>query len=163
MKPPRWPVWLLLLAAVAVEIVPLPAGLAPFRPPWATLVLMYWALMWPGRVGIFTAFIIGLCLDVAEGSLLGQNAFVLAGLAYVVLRFHLRMRVFPLWQLTLSVFVLLFMAGFLDLWIDGIAGQATFGPARWGPVASATLLWPLVMGAMDRVRERLERRDRSFA
>jgi rod shape-determining protein MreD len=119
--------------------------------------------MWPGRVGIFTAFIIGLCLDVAEGSLLGQNAFVLAGLAYVVLRFHLRMRVFPLWQLTLSVFVLLFMAGFLDLWIDGIAGQATFGPARWGPVASATLLWPLVMGAMDRVRERLERRDRSFA
>jgi rod shape-determining protein MreD len=163
MMPSRWPVWLLLFAAVALEIVPLPEGLAPFRPPWATLVLLYWALMWPGRVGIVTAFGIGLVLDVAEGSLLGQNAFVLAGLAYLVLRFHLRMRIFPLWQLTLSVFVLLFLAGFLNLWIDGVAGRASFGPGRWGPVLSATLLWPVVMGAMDRVRERLERRDRSFA
>jgi rod shape-determining protein MreD len=163
MTPSRWPVWLLLLIAVAVEVVPLPAVMAPFRPPWATLVLVYWALMWPGRVGIFTAFLVGLVLDVAEGNLLGQNAFVLAGLAYLVLRFHLRMRVFPLWQLTLSVFVLLSVATFLDLWIDGIAGRANFGAERWGPVISATLVWPLVMGAMDRARERLERRDRSFA
>lgn len=163
MSAPRWPVWSLLLLAVLAQIVPLPEALQPFRPPWALLVVVYWTLMWPGRVGVFTAFVVGLTLDVAHGTLLGQNALVLAGTAYLVLRFHLQMRVFPLWQLTLSVFALLAIGSFLGLWIDGLAGEARFGPARWGPVVVAGLVWPIVMGLLDGVRERLERRDSSFA
>jgi rod shape-determining protein MreD len=161
---PRWPVWLLLFAAVVAQIIPLPAALVPFRPPWALLVLMYWTLMWPGRVGVFTAFFVGLVLDVVYGSLLGQNALVLAATCFLVLRFHLQMRVFPLWQLTVGVVVLLALGSLLNLWIDGIGGgRAEFGPGRWGPVLVAGLLWPIVMGLMDTVRERLERRDTSFA
>jgi hypothetical protein len=30
-------------------------------------------------------------------------------------------------------------------------------------VVAAAVLWPVLMAAMDRVRERLERRDSSFA
>lgn len=163
MNAPRWPVWLLLVVALIAQILPLPEALQPFRPPWALLVIVYWVLMWPGRVGIFTAFLVGLVLDVAHGTLLGQNALVLAGTAYLVLRFHLQMRVFPLWQLTLSVFALLAIGSFINLWIDGIGGEARLGPGRWGPVVVAGCLWPVVMGLMDRVRERLERRDTSFA
>jgi rod shape-determining protein MreD len=155
-------VWLLLLVALAAELLPLPAALAPFRPPWVTLVLIYWTLMWPGRVGIVTAFFFGLLLDVAQGSLLGQHALVLCLVSYAVLRFHLQIRIFPLWQLTLVVFFLVFVAAFLNLWIDGVVGTARLTPARWGPVLAAGLLWPLLMAAMDRVRERLERRETSF-
>lgn len=160
---PRWPVWLLLLVAVVAQIIPLPAALQPFRPPWALLVLIYWSLMWPGRVGVFTAFLVGIVVDVAQGSLLGQNALVLSATCFLVLRFHLQMRVFPLWQLTVAVVVLLFLGTLLNLWIDGIGGRATFDAGRWGPVLVAGLLWPIVMGLMDTVRGRLERRDTSFA
>ena len=80
-----------------------------------------------------------------------------------VLRFHLQMRVFPLWQLTLTIFALLFLEAFLLLWIDGVLGKAEFGPGRWGPVIAGGVLWPVLMALMDRIRERLERRESSFA
>jgi rod shape-determining protein MreD len=159
MKAPRLPVWILLLLALAAWLVPLPAGLVVFRPPWLTLMLIYWALMWPGRVGIYTAFFFGLLLDVAQGNLLGQHAFVLSLVIFVVLYFHLQMRVYPLWQLTLVVFSLTAVEAFLNLWIDGVVGTAVTGWTRWGPVLATLLFWPLLMGVVDRIRERLERRD----
>lgn len=112
---------------------------------------------------MLSAFIAGLLIDVAHGSLLGQHALSLSLVAYLVLRMHLQMRVFPLWQLTLSVFALMFLEAFLLLWIDGATGRAEFGVGRWGPVVAASLFWPLLMAVMDRIRERLERRDSSFA
>ena len=163
MRASRWPVWLLLLLALAAELLPLPGAMQPLRPAWTTMVVIYWALMWPGRFGVFSAFLVGLCVDVAHGSLLGQHALSLSLLAYLVVRLHLQLRVFPLWQLTLSVFALMFIEAFVLLWIDGATGRAEFGPGRWGPVVAAALLWPALMAAMDRVRERLERRDSSFA
>lgn len=163
MRGARWPVWLVILLALAAEMAPLPEALAPARPPWTAMVMIYWVLMWPGRFGVLTAWLVGLVLDVAQGTLLGQHAFVLAGQAWLVVRFHLQMRVFPLWQLTLSVFALIGLGEFLLLWIDGITGPVNVGIGRWGPVLAAGILWPLLMAAMDRMRERLDRRDSSFA
>ncbi len=163
MRAPLWPVWLLMLLALAAELLPLPAAMQPLRPAWTTMAVIYWSLMWPGRFGVFSAFLVGLAVDVAQGSLLGEHALSLSLLSYLVLRLHLQMRVFPLWQLTLAVFALLFIEAFVLLWIDGATGRANFGPGRWGPVVAAALLWPVLMAAMDRVRERLERRDSSFA
>lgn len=162
MKAPRWPVWIILLLAVGAQLVPLPADVQIFRPPWATMVVIYWTLMWPGRFGVVSAWSIGLLLDVAQGTLLGQHALALSLVAYAVLRFHLQMRVFPLWQLTLTVFALIFTEAFINLWIDGVTGAARLGPGRWGPVIVAGILSPLLMAVMDRIRERLERRDTSF-
>ncbi|MBN8280782.1 MAG: rod shape-determining protein MreD, partial [Gammaproteobacteria bacterium] len=112
---------------------------------------------------VISAFLAGLLVDVAHGSLLGQHALSLSLVAFLVLRLHLQMRVFPLWQLTLSVFALMMLEAFLLLWIDGATGRAEFGPGRWGPVLAAGVFWPLLMAIMDRFRERLERRDSSFA
>lgn len=159
MKAPVWPVWLLMLLAVAAEMVPVASYVEPFRPPFATMAVIYWALMWPGRFGVFSAWLLGLLLDVSGGTILGQHALSLSVVSFLVLRFHLQLRVFPLWQLAASVFALLFLDAFLRLWVDGVIGKATLGPARWGPVLAAGLLWPLLMALMDRVRERLERRD----
>lgn len=163
MKAPLWPVWLVMLLALAGELLSLPDWLQPLRPAWVTLAVVYWCLMWPGRFGVVSAFLVGALVDVAHGSLLGQHALTLAVVAYLVLRFHLQMRVFPLWQLTLSVFALLFLEAFLLWWIDGVAGKAEFGPGRWGPVLAGGVFWPVLMALMDRIRERLERRDSSFA
>lgn len=154
--------WLVVIAALLAELLPLPAYLAPLRPPLATLVAIYWALMWPGRFGVFSALVLGLAMDIASGTLLGQNALALSLVIWVVARFHLQMRVFPLWQLTLSVFALACLAALMRLWIDGIIGVASFGPQRFGPVLAAGVLWPLLMALLDRTREHFERRESRF-
>ena len=45
----------------------------------------------------------------------------------------------------------------------GVAGNPGGGWARWSQALTGALLWPPVMALMDRIRERLERRDPSFA
>ncbi|TFG86531.1 MAG: rod shape-determining protein MreD [Chromatiales bacterium] len=162
MKAPLWPVWLLMLLALAAELLPLPIAVQPLRPAWTTMAVIYWSLMWPGRFGVWSALVVGLFIDVAHGSLLGQHALSLSIVTYLVLKLHLQMRVFPLWQLTLSVIALMFLELFVLLWIDGATGRAEFGPGRWGPVLAASFFWPVMMAGMDRLRERLERRDSSF-
>ena len=79
MRNARWPVWCILLLALAAELLPLPAVAQPLRPAFTTMVLIYWTLMWPGRFGIFTAFLFGLLIDIAHGSLLGQHALTRTG------------------------------------------------------------------------------------
>jgi rod shape-determining protein MreD len=157
-----WPVYVAFLAAIALEIMPLPAILEPVRPPLPAMVMIYWALMWPERFGLGTAFLIGICLDILHGQLLGQNALALSVVTYLCLRFHLQIRIFPLWQLTMTIFALLFVGAFLDLLIEGIAGFAPAGPARWTRIIAGTLTWPLVLGLMDRLRMQVQYRESSF-
>ena len=157
-----WPVYAAIAAAVALEIVPLPNILQGFRPPFPAMIMIYCAMMWPQRFGIGTAFCVGLCLDILHGQILGQNALALSAVTYLTLRFHLQIRIFPLWQLTVTVFALLAFGAFLQFFIEGVAGLAPAGITRWTRVVSGTLFWPLVMGIMDRIRLLVEARRSSF-
>jgi rod shape-determining protein MreD len=155
--------WLVLLVAALLSAVPLPAALDVFRPPWVTMAIIYWAMMWPRTCGIVTAWLIGLILDVLQGSMLGQHALALSVVAYFTLRFHLQIRIFPLWQLTMTVFALLAIDAFIVFWADGIAGLPTSGAARWTQVIAGAVVWPPVMAIFDRLRLGAENRGKSFA
>ena len=159
----RGPIWIVLLIATALVSLPLPDSIAPFRPPWATLAVIYWIMMWPRMFGIGSAWIIGLILDILQGELMGQHAFALSVVAYLTLRFHLQIRIFPLWQLTITVLALLAVEAFILFWIDGVAGNPTFGFGHWSQVVAGAILWPPVMAIMDRIRERVERQDSKFS
>ncbi|MEE4184755.1 MAG: rod shape-determining protein MreD [Gammaproteobacteria bacterium] len=147
-----WPAVVALLVAVALEVAPLPAVLQPLRPPLPAMVLVYWTMMWPERFGLLTAFVVGLSLDILHGQLLGENAFALCVVTYMTLRFHLQIRIFPLWQLTMTVFALLTLNAFLQVLVEGVAGLGTLGLRQWPRVISGTLVWPVLMGMLDRVR-----------
>jgi rod shape-determining protein MreD len=157
-----WPVIIAFLAAIALEVIPLPGLLQSVRPPFVALVLIYWVMMWPERFGLANAFILGLCLDILHGQLMGQNALMFAVVTYLTLRFHLQIRIFPLWQLTIIVFALLTISALVQLLIEGIAGLSMTGFTLWGRVLSGTLLWPLVLGVMDRLRMQVEHRESTF-
>jgi len=159
---PRWPVWLVLLAAAALVSLPLPDFFTPFRPPWAAIAIIYWIMMWPRAVGIGSAWMLGLLLDILQGDLLGQNAFSLSVIGYLTMRFHLQIRIFPLWQLTMTVFALLAINAFILFWIDGVAGHPSAGFARWTQVIAGGILWPPVMAIMDRIRQRIQRHGPAF-
>jgi len=157
-----WPVWLVLVATVAFAALPLPDLLQPVRPPLAAMAIIYWSMMWPQRFGLGTAWLVGLLLDILQGALLGQHAIALAVVAYLTLKFHLQIRIFPLWQLTVTVFALLTINSLILLVIDGYSGNPLGGLARWSQVLTGAILWPLVMGLMDRLRERLKFQDRTL-
>ncbi len=157
-----WPVWLVLMATVTFAALPLPDWLQPVRPPLAAMAVIYWSMMWPQRFGLGSAWFVGLFLDILQGALLGQHAIALAAVAYLTLKFHLQIRIFPLWQLTVTVFSLLAINSLILLLIDGYAGNPLGGLARWSQVLTGAILWPLVMGLMDRLRESLKSQDRTI-
>lgn len=150
------PVAMSLVAALALTIMPLPAVLDPLRPDWVALVMIFWALTLPRTYGIGTAWIAGIVLDVTQGTLLGQHALALTVIVYLTQRFHLLMRVFPLLQLTATVFALVTLYRFLLFWVNGVAGVPAPAIAYWGPALTSALVWPIVLGVMSGIRSRSE-------
>jgi len=130
--------------ALVLAILPLPQWADEFRPQWMALTLIYWALALPTRVGIFWAWGAGLVLDITTGTVLGQHALSLSVPVYLVLELHRRIRVFPLPQQAVSVWVLLVVERLLSLWIRGATGQPTPTLAYWIPTFVGMLLWPWV-------------------
>ena len=70
------------------------------------MVLIYWVMALPYRLGIGSAWCAGLLLDILEGSALGLNAISLVILAYVTLSLHQRMRMFTSLQQSGLIFAL---------------------------------------------------------
>ena len=91
--------WLLpvsVVAALLLGLLPLPPWMQPFRPYWLALVLVYWLIEAPDRVGIGFAFLLGVVADLAFGTLLGEQALRLTVMAFIVQRFRAQLRFFPL-------------------------------------------------------------------
>lgn len=152
----RIPVIATILIAFLLTIVPLPRIIEAYRPDWIALVLIYWAMVLPRNYSVGTAWIVGIVLDVAQGTLLGQHALALCVVVYLTVRFHLLLRVFPPLQLTLTVFALLIVYQFLLFWVNGVVDVIAPAAAYWGPVISGTLLFPLLSAFLTGVRYEAE-------
>jgi len=148
-----WASMLSLVATLALVAVPLPHSVAPLRPDWVAVVLLYWSLMAPRHFSLLTAFWMGIALDTLSGALLGQNALALLVVVYLAEKFYLRLRVFPLSQLAITVFLLLGLYEFILFWIDGMAGRTVPLVERWVPPLTGTLVWVALYMMFDR-RER---------
>jgi rod shape-determining protein MreD len=144
---------LALMAALLLSVLPLPDAIVAFRPDWVAVVLLYSSLLNPRRYGLLTAFWMGLALDTLSGALLGQHALALLLIVYLSQRFHLRIRVFPVSQLALTVVALLALYQFVLFWVDGVAGRTVPLVERWAPVVSGSLLWMLILVFVERGRQ----------
>lgn len=144
-----------LAVALLLMLVPLPGALAPFKPYWPALVLLYWSLESEDRVSLGLAFGVGLCADLLDGVLLGEQALRLCALTFIALRFRSRLRFFPMWQQALAVLALLLNDRILLLIVRMLAG-ASVPPASWwiSPFVGAAL-WPFLFLLLDDLRARL--------
>src|SRR3990170_7781632 len=86
------------IVALMLTAMPLPEWAVNWRPAWVAMVLIYWCMALPDRVGIGISWTLGLLLDVQQGTVLGQNALGLAVIAFITLKSRQRLRVFPLVQ-----------------------------------------------------------------
>ena len=134
----RLPVIITLVVGLMLAIMPLPDSIQALRPDWLALILIFWAMQLPRTWSVGSAWIVGIVLDVAYGTLLGQHALALCVVVFITVRFHLLMRVFPLSQLTATVFALLALYQFILFWINGVASVSAPSAAYWGPVITGT-------------------------
>jgi len=148
----RLPVIVTLLVGLMLSLMPLPDMIAPLRPDWLALLLIFWTMQLPRTWSVGTAWIIGIILDVSYGTLLGQHALALSVIVFITVRFHLLMRVFPLSQLTATVFALLALYQFLLFWINGVASVSAPLLAYWAPVVMGTLIWPFLYMFLSGIR-----------
>jgi rod shape-determining protein MreD len=71
---------------------------------------------------------------------------------YITVKFHLQIRVFPVLQLTATVFAMLAVYQFILFWINGVAGINSPAVTYWGPVLTGTVVWPLLSMVYANVR-----------
>ncbi len=139
-----WLITATVLLALVLTIVPLPSGLGAFRPEWIGLVLIYWSLALPNRVGVGVAWLTGIVQDVLQSTLLGAHALSLALTVFIIIQLHQRIRNLPIWQQALNVFAILLIARVSLLWIRGLGGSAEFDWQFWMPALVSAALWPII-------------------
>lgn len=155
----RWVCYLSLALSVLLLLLPLPDALRPLRPWWPALVLLYWVLEAPDRVGLGTAFITGLAADVLAGALLGDQALRLLVVVFLAQRFRARLRFFPMPQQSVAVLLLLLNDSLLRWLIRAFAGMSPPPPLTWVAPLVGAALWPFVFLLLDALRARLRARE----
>jgi len=135
----NWFITLTLLLALMLNLIPF--GRIPGIPDWVALVLAFWCVHQPQRAGMTTGFVLGLIMDVANGSIMGQHS-----LAYVVLAFAAgglsrRILWFPLSQQALHVLPM-FVGMQVVMLIARMVGGAEFPGVLWFLTSLTTVaLW----------------------
>jgi rod shape-determining protein MreD len=140
------------LLALVLTILPLPEWARLLRPDWVGLVLIYWCMALPERVGVVSGWLAGLLVDLLTGTILGQHALALTVVAWTTIRFHQRMRLFPMLQQAATVLVLLILHQLLVLWISRFTGRPGAAWYFWAPSFTGMLFWPLVFSLLRGVR-----------
>ena len=140
------------VVAIILTIMPIPVQAEPFRPEWILLLVIYWSMTTPRMIGIGSAWVIGLLVDVLRGALLAQHALGFALTAYISIRFHQRVRVYPLHQQALFIAIILLPYMSATLWVYGALGQASDSWTYWAPVLTSAIAWPFISIIMQIVR-----------
>ena len=143
-----WVIVVSLLLALVLSIIALPDSIPVevgyLRPHWVALVLIYWIIALPYRVGIVVAWVLGILLDVLLGSLLGQHALALMIVAYIAASLYQRMRMFAVWQQSLIIFAIIGLNQLINFWIENIAGITQWSMWYLLPSVVSALIWPWV-------------------
>ncbi len=105
-----WVIWLTFAIGLLLSVSPMPQFMEVFRPMWLALLVSFWTLAVPNKVGMTTAFVLGLAEDVLYGTLLGQNALVLTLITFLVLSLQQRLSMFTIRHHSLVLLVILGIA-----------------------------------------------------
>ena len=154
--------WLILLTivfAMVLSIVHLPQSwpewLASLRPAWVALVVFFWVLELPHRIGLIAAWLVGLALDVLYADPLGLNGLLLATLTFVAWRFYERLRMYSVLQHCGLLFVLLLAGELVRMLVQNLAWERGVSWQVVLPALMSALVWPFVYFALQRLRTQL--------
>jgi rod shape-determining protein MreD len=151
--------WLILLSlgvAMLLAIVHLPESwpqwLGWLRPAWISLVVFFWVMELPHRLGLISAWMIGLVVDVLYADPLGLNGALLAAITYVAWRFYERLRMYSVFQQCGVVFLLILGSEAVRMFVGDVAANRGWSWAVVGPALISILVWPFLYLTLQRFR-----------
>ena len=141
---PVSPLFIAISLALAFILNLMPWGHLIGVPDFVALVLVFWGIHQPRKVGIGIAFFMGLLVDVQDATLLGENALAYTLLSYFAIMIHRRVLWFPLATQALHVFPLLLFAQAIQVVVRFLVSGKF--PSWWYFLESlvAVALWPLI-------------------
>ena len=144
--------WLSMAAAFLFMVLPFPDWLSALRPFLLALVVAYWVLETPQRVGLGRVFLIGLVLDLASFSVLGEHALRLVLIACVLHLMRSRFRFYPVWQQSGFLMLMLYV-DLTVLWLMHLSQGLPMVQAEvWSSPVLAFLIWPWLYMLLDNLR-----------
>jgi rod shape-determining protein MreD len=147
-----WVIVVSFFVAFVLAVLPFPSWLQWARPEWLSLTLIYWCIALPHRVGILTALILGVAVDVLEGAVMGQNAFALVVIASLAWILYQRLRVFSLLQQSGVVFVLIGIQQLICQWVQNLEGAGAQSAVFLLPAVTSALIWPIILHLLRGLR-----------
>ena len=147
-----WLILLTLLVALLLAIVHLPETwpqwLGWLRPAWVAMVVFFWVMELPHRMGLVTAWLTGLLLDVLYADPLGLNGVILASITFVGWRFYERLRMYSILQQGGVIFLLILAGEVLRLLVQDRGWS-------WGvlfPALISFVVWPFLYLGLSRLK-----------
>ena len=137
-------IFVTLIAALLLNLLPWSGVLLWIKPDFVALIVLYWCIDQPRRVGFAAAWLLGLLMDVADGTLFGQHALAYTILAYAGIVLNRRVRMFAMTPQVLHVIPLLLANDLIVLAIRALAGADFPGFQYFLGSFVAGALWPVV-------------------
>lgn len=147
-------IYLTVLVAMVLAIVPLPPTLDSFRPDWVMLVVLYWVLALPHKANVGTAWVAGLLMDMLLGSTLGVRALAMAIMAYVTACQFQKIRNFSVWHQALVIGCISLLGQLVIFWAEHLFSVAFLHYRLFWTSLTTSLLWPWVYLTLRRIRRR---------
>lgn len=135
-------IWFSLFVALGINLIPL--GRHPSQPDMLALVLVFWSVHQPRRIGMGVAFFFGLLIDVHESALLGQHALAYTLLCFFAITIHRRLLWFDLLTQALHILPLFLAAHAVSMAVRMVMGGMFPGWELLLAPVFESLLWPVV-------------------
>jgi len=140
------------ILAMLMSVMPLPEIISLFKPDWVALVLIYWVMALPNRVGVLSGWVLGLFVDVLDGTLFGINALSLAIVAFLIQMIFHRLRLFPRWKQAINVMVVIGIHRMIVMTLSGLVNPVSIDLTYWFPLFGSLFFWPWVFILLRDVR-----------
>lgn len=136
-----WFIIFSIVIALAINFIPL--GRLAWRPDILAVVLVFWCVHQPRKLRFSIAFMLGLCMDVHQGVLLGQHAMAYVLICLLAAAGARRVLWFDLKGQMLHMMPLFFLLHAIEIMLHWIKGDPLIGWTVIGAPLIETLLWPL--------------------
>ncbi len=147
-----WLRWVSISLAFFMMIIPMPEWLAALRPFMLAMVMFFWILETPQKMYFGRVFLIGLVLDLAGISTLGEHALRLLIMAGIIHQIRSQFRFYPIWQQALFVMALLYVDQIILAVLKLLQGLPQQSFEAWVSPALAFLIWPWLYMVLDNMR-----------
>lgn len=130
------------LIALVLTVLPQPAWMASAWPQWVFVVLLFWLMQAPRKIGPTVAWLLGLYVDLLMGDVLGQHALIFVIFTYFVQRFLRVIQAMPLWQQVLGVGLSGLINIAISLMFMRFSGMTIFNIQMLLPAIANMVVWP---------------------